>query len=145
MSQHSTIPWLKDLAVIKAHVAEKPIINAGDKDKEDDTTAVTTGESNMADFKIPEQEEFVNLNQGGVNTAPKPTHSPSGETIKSLLTKGKSYQNQEALPKLSVKILGNLDDTIKDIDVNPIVNYVKKAKGVKDNPDSTSAWLKLFL
>ena len=54
MIQQATIPWLKDLDVIKAYVAEKPIVNAGDKGKEDDTTAVTTGENNMADFKIPE-------------------------------------------------------------------------------------------
>ena len=144
MSQQSTIPWLKDLVVIKAHVAEKPIVNAGDKDKEDDTTAVTTGENNTADLKIPEQEEIANLNQGGVNTAPKPTHSPSGESIKSLQIKGKSYQDQEALPELSITILGNLDDTIKDIDVNPIVNYAKKAKGVKDNPDPTLEDVKSF-
>ena len=144
MSQQSTIPWLKDLVVIKAHVAEKPIVNAGDKDKEDDTTAVTTGENNMADLKIPEQEEIANLNQGGVNTAPKPTHSPSGESIKSLQIKGKSYQDQEALPELSITILGSIDVTIRDADVNPIVNNAKKAKGVKDNPDPTLKNVKSF-
>ena len=99
MIQYSTIPWLKDLEVIKAHVAEKPIVNAGDKGKEDDMTTIIPGEDNTADIKIPKQEEIVNLNQGGINAAPKPTHSPSssGESIKSLQTEEESYQKQEAL------------------------------------------------
>ena len=128
MSQQSTIPWLKDLVVIKAHVAEKPIVNAGDKDKEDDTTAVTTGENNTADLKIPEQEEIANLNQGGVNTAPKPTHSPSGESIKSLQIKGKSYQDQEALPKLSITILGSIDVTIRMLMSIPLLTMPRKLR-----------------
>ena len=139
MIQQATIPWLKDLDVIKAYVAEKPIVNAGDKGKEDDMTTITPGEDNTADIKIPKQEEIVNLNQGGVNAAPKPTHSPSssGESIKSLQTEEESFQNQEALPKLSGRILGNLDDTMKDTGVSPIINYAKKAKSVKVNPDLT--------
>ena len=110
-------------------------------------TTITTGEDNMADIKIPQQEEISNLNQGGVNAAPKPSHSPSssGGSLKSLETKEKSYQNQEALPKLSGKILGNLNDTIKDIGVNPIVNYAKKAKGAKVNPDLTLEDVKSFI
>ena len=85
MIQQSTISWLKDLDIIKAHVAGKPIVNAGDKGKEDDTTTVAPGENNMADIEIPQQEEIASLNQRGVNAVPKPTHSPSScaESIKS--------------------------------------------------------------
>ena len=92
MVQQATLPCLKKLDVIKAYVAEKPIVNAGDQVKDDDTTTITTGEDNMADIEIPQQEEIANLNQGGVNAAPKPTHSPSssGGSLKSLQTKGKS-------------------------------------------------------
>ena len=93
----------------------------------------------MADIEISQQEELANINQGGINAAPKPTHSPSssGGSIKSLQTEEKSYQNQEALPKLSGRILGNLNDTMKDTGVNPIVNYAKKTEGAKVNPDLT--------
>ena len=63
----------------------------------------------------------------------------------SLKTKEKSNQNQEALPKLSGRILGNLNDTIKDIGVNPIVNYANKAKGAKVNPDLTLKDVKSFI
>ena len=56
MIQQSTIPWLKDLEVIKAHVAEKPIVNTRDKGKEDDMTTIIPGEDNTADIKIPMQE-----------------------------------------------------------------------------------------
>ena len=103
----ATLPWLKDLDVIKAYVAEKPIVNVGDQVKEDDMTTITTGGDNMAYIEIPQQEEIANLNQGGFNADPKPIHSPSssGGSLKSLQIKGKSYQNQEALPKLSGKIL----------------------------------------
>ena len=102
MVQLATLPFLKDLDMIKAWAAEKPIVNAGDQVKEEDMTTITTGDDNMADIEIPQQEEKANLNQGGVNAAPKPTHSPSssGESIKSLQTEEESYQNQEALSKL---------------------------------------------
>ena len=113
MVQQATLPCLKKLDVIKAYVAKKPIFNAGDQVKDNDTTTITTGEDNMADIEIPQQEDITNLNQGGVNAAPKPTHSPcsSGRSIKSLQTEERSYQNQEALPKLSCRILGNFNDT----------------------------------
>ena len=145
MVQQATLPCLKKLDVIKAYVAEKPIVNAGDQVKEDDTTIITTGEDNMAAIEIPQQEEIANLNQGGVNAVPKPTHSPSssGGSLKSLQTKGESYQNQET--KLSSRILGNHNDPIKDIGVKPIVNYAKKAMDAKVNPNLTLEDVKSFI
>ena len=59
MIQQATIPWLKDLDVIKAYVAEKPIVNAGDQVKDDDTTTITTGEDNMADIEIPHKRKLL--------------------------------------------------------------------------------------
>ena len=81
-------------------------MNTGEQVKEDYTTIITNGEDNMAAIKIPQQEEIVNLNQGAINAVPKPPHSPnsSGGSLKSLQTKGKSYQNHKALPN-SVEFL----------------------------------------
>ena len=44
-------------------------------------------------------------------------------------------KTKKLFQKLWCGILGNLDDSIKDISVNPIVNNTKKAKDAKVNPD----------
>ena len=107
MVQQATLPCLKKLDVIKAYVAEKPIVNAGDQVKDDDTTTITTGEDNMADIEIPQQEEIANLNQGGVNAAPKPTHSPSssGGSLKSLELKKRVTKTRKLCPNSLAKLL----------------------------------------
>ena len=67
-----------------------------------------------------------------------------GLKLKTIITS--HSQDQEALSKLSDKVLGNLDDTVQDlISVKFTFNPAKKKKGAKVKPDLTLEDVESFI
>ena len=115
LAQEASLPFLKDLDVIKNHIAAKATGENEEQEEEDDTDTVINGEDGRNDNKVPIDNDLTGDGSGdpvvdaqGDNVVPTPPPSPrnSQGSSKSLRIEGRSYQIHKERIK---NLLSNLE------------------------------------